>query len=149
MAFIPPPTPALPAALPPAVAEEAARRYLAAFQQLATLTSAGPLVVIGIYQLITSGDSCGICQLISGDSQSGTEALSTNQSLFMGGAALGNFIISLVLAMWGLVWIAQQDVSGGSLSQDFFRELTWLFSYSMLLFLGGISVAAALLLFSV
>src|SRR5215210_8730276 len=114
MASIPPPT--------PAVAEEAARLYLAAFQQLVTLTSAGPLVVIGIYQ-ITSGDSCGICQLISGDSQSGL-SFSYAQSLFMAVMALVIFISSLILAASGLLAVAQRDVFGGSLSQAFFGDLT-------------------------
>ena len=134
--------------LTPAVAEEAARRYLAAFQQLVTLTSAGPLVVIGIYQ-ITSGDSCGICQLISGDSQPVSLSLSNKESLYFAIAALIIFIVSLVLAMSRLLLIAQQDVFGGSLSRDFFGRLTFLFGFSMSLFLWGIGIAFALLLSSV
>jgi hypothetical protein len=133
--------------LTPAVAEEAARRYLAAFQQLVTLTSAGPLVVIGVFQ-ITSGDSCGICQLVSGDSQASSETLSNAQSIFMVIGALVCFIVSLVLAVAGLLLVAGQDVFGGSLSQDFFWWLTVLFFISMVLFLGGIVIASALLLYS-
>ena len=139
MASIPPPT--------PAVAEEAARRYLAAFQQLVTLASAGPLVVIGVFQII-SGDSCGICEIISGGAQPDSESLSSTQSIYMAMVALGCFIFSLVLATLGLLLVAQQDVFGGSLSQDFFWRLTQLFGISLGLFLLGILIAAALLLFS-
>jgi hypothetical protein len=133
--------------LTPAVAEEAARRYLAAFQQLVTLTSAGPLVVIGIYQ-ITSGDSCEICQLISGGSQPVSESLSNKQSLYYAIASLYVFIFSLIWAIAGLLLVARGGVFGGSLSRDFFRDLTLIFGFSMLLFLLGIGIASVLLLFS-
>jgi hypothetical protein len=138
------------ASIPPltaAVAEEAARRYLAAFQQLVTLTSAGPLVVIGIYQ-ITSGDSCGICQLISGNAQPISESLSNPQSLYFVIVALVIFIGSLVLAVWGLLRVAQQGVFGGALNQNFFWWLSFLFGCSTGLFLVGIVISSALLVFS-
>jgi hypothetical protein len=122
--------------------------YLAAFQQMVTLTSAGPLVMIGIFQ-ITSGDSCGICQLISGDPQPSLLSLSPALSLSMSTAALVSFIVSLFLALSGLLVVARQGVLGGSPSSDFFRELTQLFIYSWGVFFVGIVMASLLLLFSV
>jgi hypothetical protein len=122
--------------------------YLAAFQQMITLASAGPLIMIGIYQL-TSGDSCGICQLISGDSQPGLLSLSPLQSFSMSTAALLSFIVSLFLAVWGLFLVARQGVLVGPPSPDFFRWLTLLFSCSMGVFFVGIVMASLLLLLSV
>jgi hypothetical protein len=139
---------AMPPPTPDEVAAEAARRYLAAFQQLVTLTSAGPLAVIGIYQII-SGDSCGICQLMSEDSQSGL-SFSYAQSLFTAVIALVTFISSLLLAAWGLLDVAQRDVLGGPLSPEaFFEALTARFIHSMILFVVGILLAFALILFSI
>jgi hypothetical protein len=63
--------------------------------------------------------------------------------------ALVIFISSLILAASGLLAVAQRDVFGGSLSQAFFGDLTARFNLSMFLFVVGILIAFALLLFSI
>jgi len=63
--------------------------------------------------------------------------------------ALLSFIFSLILAASGLLAVARRDVIGGSLSQAFFGDLTVRFNFSMVLFVVGILIAFALLLFSI
>jgi len=64
--------------------------------------------------------------------------------------ALVIFISSLLLAASGLLAVAQRDVLGGSLSpQAFFEALTARFNLSIALFVVGILIAFALILFSI
>lgn len=120
-------------------AQEAASRYLAAFQQMVTLSSAGPLVVIGIYQTISK----------SGNSQSDAASLPNLLSLVLSVAALLAFIASLTRAVNGLRRAAELNIEGGSIFPQFFTELTVRFQESLCLFGFGIFMAFVLLLFSV
>lgn len=120
-------------------AQEAASRYLAAFQQMVTLSSAGPLVVIGIYQIISK----------SGNSQSDAASLPNLLSLVLSVAALLAFIASLTRAVNGLRRATELNIAGGSIFPQFFTELTVRFQESLYLFGFGIFMAFVLLLFPV
>jgi hypothetical protein len=102
---------------------------------MVTLTSAGPLVVIGIYQIISGNDDAA--------------ALPKSLSLFLSVAALFCFIVSLGYAVNGLRRAAELNVGGGYIYPQFFTELTVRFQQSLYLFSFGIFTAFVLLLFSV
>lgn len=104
---------------------------------MVTLTSAGPLVVIGIYQAILGG------------SGSNSGSLSNSVSLFLAIATLSTFAISLLFALYGLVRVAVLNIGGGPIYLSNFLWLTVVAGISIAVFLVSILMASALLLFSV
>jgi hypothetical protein len=103
---------------------------------MVTLAAAGPLIVIGVYQ-VTSGNSA-----------AGSETLPIGASLFLAIVSLSAFIISVGFALYGLISVAALNVWGGLVSRGFFVRHTVMLAISMVIFLVGILMAFALLLFS-